>query len=226
VRYQKALVDAQRELVAELEEAQARGERMWQKLSIEEVLLRLQRLRFAAIISGDHNDPPTWGQWTRQGQQDAYVEDFKKAFDPERNEGYTAILVVCSMLLTGFDAPRKQALYLDKPMAGYGLLQAIARANRTYPGKEAGRVVDYFGLGGHLQRALEIYTRHNVHGGLWPILDELPVLRDRHQRVVSLFTRTAAPCRTPRTASNCCGMRGCGRASPSSCASSWRHSTC
>ena len=188
VRYQAALVEAQRALAAELETAQARGETMWEQLAIEKTLPRLRRLRFAAVISGDHNDPPDWGRWTRQGQQDADVEDFKKGFDPQRGEGYTAMLAVCSMLLTGFDAPREQALYIDRPMVGYELLQAIARVNRTFPGKERGLVLDYFGLGGHLQQALEIYTRNDVRGGLRPIEDELPLLRDRHRRVVSLFT--------------------------------------
>jgi type I restriction enzyme R subunit len=97
------------------------------------------------------------------------------------------MLVVRSMLLTGFDAPLEQVLYLDRPMDGYELLQAIARVNRTYPGKEVGLVVDYFGLAENLHRALEIYTRNDVHGGLRPIEDDLPKLRDRHQRVVSLF---------------------------------------
>jgi type I restriction enzyme R subunit len=91
------------------------------------------------------------------------------------------------MLLTGFDAPLEQVLYLDRPMDGYELLQAIARVNRTYPGKEVGLVVDYFGLAENLHRALEIYTRNDVHGGLRSIEDEVPKLRDRHQRVVSLF---------------------------------------
>jgi type I restriction enzyme R subunit len=188
VRYQTALVEARRELVAELEAARASGQEMWERLSIAEILPRLQRLQFAAIISGDHNDPPSWGQWSRQGQQDACVEDFKKGFDPERGEGCTAVLVVCSMLLTGFDAPPEQVLYLDRPMEGYELLQAIARVNRTYPGKENGLVVDYYGVAGNLHRALEIYTRNDIRGGLRPIRDELPKLRDRHQRVLNLFT--------------------------------------
>jgi type I restriction enzyme R subunit len=188
VRYQKALVQAQRDLVAELEAAQARGESTWEQLTIAEILPRLKRLEIAAVISGGHNDPRSWRAWSQQSSQDAYVEDFKRPFDPERGEGYTALLVVCSMLLTGFDAPRERALYLDKPLYGYALLQAIARVNRTYPGKETGLVVDYYGLADHLHRALEIYTRNNITGGLRPIVDEIPKLRDRHARVVALFT--------------------------------------
>ncbi len=219
VRYQKALVKAQAELVAELEAVHAGGATQWEQLSIAKLLPRLRRLKIAAVISGTNDDPPSWGRWTRQSRQDAAVADFKKAFtsltnltpfsspspnvrerekdnltplgSPSPNvgegEGNTAMLVVCSMLLTGFDAPLEQVLYLDRPMYGYELLQAIARVNRTYPGKEVGLVVDYFGLAENLHRALEIYTRNDVRGGLRPIEDDLPKLRDRHQRVVSLF---------------------------------------
>ncbi len=187
VRYQQALAVARRDLVAELEDARARGETVWAQLSIDAILPRLQRLEIAAIISQGSDDPHSWRAWTLQSRQDAYVDDFKKAFDPERNEGQTGLLVVCSMLLTGFDAPRERALYLDKPLTGYELLQAIARVNRTYPGKETGLVVDYFGLAAHLHQALEIYTRNDITGGLRPIQDEALTLRDRHARVVALF---------------------------------------
>jgi type I restriction enzyme R subunit len=187
VRYQQALTAARRDLVAELEDARARGETTWRRLTLGDILPRLQRLEIAAVISQGGDDPPSWRAWTLQSRQDAYVADFKKGFNPERNEGQTGILVVCSMLLTGFDAPRERALYLDKPLYGYELLQAIARVNRTYPGKDTGLVVDYFGLAEHLHRALEIYTRNDITGGLQPIQDEALTLRDRHARVVALF---------------------------------------
>ena len=71
-------------------------------------------------------------------------------------------------------------------MQGYELLQAIARVNRTYPGKETGLVVDYYGLAGHLHRALEIYTRNDIHDALRPIEDELPLLRPPRARRLAL----------------------------------------
>jgi type I restriction enzyme R subunit len=192
VRYQAALEEARDALVEELEWLAARENAPATPLHAALPYLDLiRRLKFAAVISGDHNDPPSWKRWTRKGQQDAHVEDFKRAFGDDRDNegrGETAMLVVCSMLLTGFDAPIEQALYVDRPLEGYELLQAIARVNRTYTGKEAGLVVDYFGLADHLHQALEIYTRNDIHGSLRPITDEVPKLRDRHARVVSLFT--------------------------------------
>jgi type I restriction enzyme R subunit len=189
VRCQKALVQARKELVAELEHLAHTGQREPGDLvAVLPHLDRIRRLEFTTIISGALNDPPSWRRWTRQGSQDAAVADFKKPLDPEKGEGYTALLVVVNMLLTGFDAPIEQALYLDRPMQGYELLQAIARVNRPYPHKETGLVVDYVGLAGHLDQALEIYTDNDIQDALRPIGDQIPLLRDRYQRVISLFT--------------------------------------
>ncbi|HUX75336.1 MAG TPA: type I restriction endonuclease subunit R [Anaerolineae bacterium] len=191
VRYQRAFVEAQRELVAELEALAAADEQARRASPLRGALPcldRVRRLKFATVISPYHNDPPSWRPWTRQGLQDAAVEDFKKAFDPEKDEGTTAMLIVKSMLLTGFDAPVEQVMYLDRPARGYELLQAIARVNRTYGTKACGLVVDYYGLAHHLKAALDLYAEGDVEGALRSIRDELPLLADRHQRAVSLFT--------------------------------------
>jgi type I restriction enzyme R subunit len=189
VRYQKALVEAKRALVQELEALARSGRDEPEELvAVLPHLDRIRRLDVAVVMSGAQNDPPSWRKWTRKSRHDAYVADFKKPFDPERGEGYMALLVVVNMLLTGFDAPLEQALYVDRRMEGYELLQAIARVNRTYPDKEVGLVVDYVALAGHLDRALEIYTANDIDGGLHPIDDLIPLLRDRYQRVASLFT--------------------------------------
>ncbi len=77
------------------------------------------------------------------------------------DDGPMAFLVVQSMLLTGFDAPVEQVLYLDCPLSGAGLLQAVARTNRLYPHKEWGQIVDYIGVGPELARSLAEYdTAH------------------------------------------------------------------
>jgi type I restriction enzyme R subunit len=99
---------------------------------------------------------------------------------------------VRTMLLTGFDAPVEQALYLDRFIQDAELLQAIARVNRTAPGKAAGLLVDYFGVGAHLQKALQAYAPEDAEdaiGALASITDEVPKLRDRHARVVALFAQ-------------------------------------
>lgn len=105
---------------------------------------------------------------------------------PEQRDGL-AFLCVKSMLLTGFDAPLEQVLYLDRFMQGHELLQAIARVNRTHTGKARGLVVDYFGIGGRLKEALAVYADEDVEGALVSIKDELPLLADRHRRVLAVF---------------------------------------
>ncbi|WBM80192.1 DUF3387 domain-containing protein [Cryobacterium breve] len=95
------------------------------------------------------------------------------------------------MLLTGFDAPVEQVLYLDRFIQDAELLQAIARVNRTATGKSAGFLVDYFGVGAHLQKALKAYAPEDAEdttGALASIIDELPKLADRHARVVAIFS--------------------------------------
>lgn len=78
-------------------------------------------------------------------------EKFKDSKDPLR------LVFVCAMWITGFDVPSCSTIYLDKPMKNHTLMQTIARANRKYPGKEAGLIVDYVGVFRKLQEALAIY---------------------------------------------------------------------
>jgi type I restriction enzyme R subunit len=103
-----------------------------------------------------------------------------------------AFLIVKSMLLTGFDAPIEGVMYLDRPIREAELLQAIARVNRTGFGKRCGIVVDYYGVAHHLKEALAAYADEDVDGALASLKDEVPVLRDRHLRVVDLFRSAAS----------------------------------
>jgi type I restriction enzyme R subunit len=118
-------------------------------------------------------------------QEREVIERFKRPADP------LALLIVCDRLLTGFDAPVEQVLYLDKPLRDHGLLQAIARVNRkTADGrKEYGLVVDYWGVSDELQEALAIFAPQDVEGALTPIADELPRLAARHRAAVRFFDR-------------------------------------
>lgn len=91
----------------------------------------------------------------------AYREELAKNFKNEHIEnGKKAkkIAIVVDMWLTGFDVPDLDVMYIDKPMKGHSLMQAIARVNRIFPGKESGLVVDYIGIRGHLEKALSEYT--------------------------------------------------------------------
>jgi type I restriction enzyme R subunit len=202
VRYQKALAEAHETLLADLdgldpllltlsEEALERSDPETRFLiRAYPHLDDIRRLEFAAVISGDHNDPPGWAAWTADARRDEHVARFKKPLDhddPAKRDGL-AFLCVKSMLLTGFDAPVEGVLYLDRSMRGHELLQAIARVNRTHPDKEAGLVVDYYGVTRHLEKALEDYGAEDVGGAMTSLVDELPILDIRHRRVLAVFT--------------------------------------
>ena len=207
VRYRKAFLAARDDLVALIEalpEQLTMGEAA--NLDIDgldrktQILLRalpqldlIKALDFIPIISGDHNDDPTWSQWTEKARQETAIEDFKKPLGLRAEKSSPiAFLLVRTMLLTGFDAPVEQVLYLDRFIQDAELLQAIARVNRTAKRKTAGLLVDYFGVGAHLQKALQAYASEDVEdvvGALTSITDELPKLRDRHARAVNLFAQ-------------------------------------
>ncbi len=149
----------------------------------------LARVEFAPIISGGNNDDPAWKVWTDSAQQEQRIKRFKQPLlhaDPSRADPL-AFMIVKSMLLTGFDAPIEGVMYLDRPIREAELLQTIARVNRTGHGKQFGIVVDYFGLAHHLRDALKVYADEDIDGALQSLKDEVPILRDRHLRVVDLF---------------------------------------
>lgn len=208
VRYREALLAARDDLVAQIErlpELLVRGAEDG-SLDIDgldrrrQVLVRalpqlelIRILDFVPVISADHNDDPAWAPWTDKSRQDAVIAEFKKPLGlPGDQTSPVAFLLVRTMLLTGFDAPVEQALYLDRFIQDAELLQAIARVNRTSPGKAAGLLVDYFGVGAHLQKALQAYAPEDAEdavGALASIADEVPKLRDRLARVVALFAQ-------------------------------------
>jgi len=147
----------------------------------------IERLEFGAVISGGDDDPSEWATWINNPDQ--RVRDFKKPFthtDPAKQSGL-AFLCVKSMLLTGFDAPVAGVLYLDRMMRDHELLQAIARVNRTYPNKNAGLIVDFYGVVRHLKEALDAYSSDDIYGALVSLADELPRLAETHRRVLSIF---------------------------------------
>lgn len=150
----------------------------------------LRALEMAVIVSGDHNDPESWWDWSNKEKQDENVKRFKRRLAVERTEKADplALLVVNNMLLTGFDAPIEQVMYLDRKVIAHDLLQAIARVNRTCGRKKCGYVVDYIGVARHLNDALKDYDGEDVTGALIDINVELPKLIDRRNRAVAVFT--------------------------------------
>lgn len=152
-------------------------------LNAYEHLDAIQQLSAAAVISGSKGDPPSWDTWSDPAGTRRHIARFKQ---PIAEDGL-AFLCVCTKLLTGFDAPVEQVLYLDRPIKEHNLLQAIARVNRRYRSKRHGLVVDYYNVGAHLHEALEAYSDEDVRGALTDISRELPRLRDRHARVLQFF---------------------------------------
>lgn len=147
------------------------------------------------IISGDHNDEKYLTQYTDKVHQKKVIANFKKPFGidkqgtEEKNKKFnnTAFLIVKDMLLTGFDAPIAQVMYIDRKLQDHTLMQAIARVNRTYKGKECGYVVDYHGLATHLTEALELFSSDDIEGSYQSLKDEIPKLKAKHTRVMSFF---------------------------------------
>jgi len=104
-----------------------------------------------------------WGHGDFKDIRDTIVEKFKE-------EEYPKILIVTDMLLTGFDAPILQTMYLDKPLKEHRLLQAIARTNRPYKGvKEAGLIIDYVGIFSNFKKAFQMYEEDEIEGAVYDI---------------------------------------------------------
>ncbi|GAB2773023.1 HsdR family type I site-specific deoxyribonuclease [Streptomyces daliensis] len=109
--------------------------------------------------------------------------------DPVHPESPVAFLIVKSMLLTGFDAPREQALYLDRPIRDAELLQAVARVNRPMEGKDVGYVVDYYGVFEHLAGALAEYRDADVDDTMRSLSEEIKGLEPAAQAVREYLRR-------------------------------------
>jgi type I restriction enzyme, R subunit len=139
----------------------------------------------AVIFSAGHNDEEELRRHhITKEQEKEYIERFKKPFAEDK----LAMLIVCDKLLTGFDAPVEQVMYLDKPLREHNLLQAIARTNRRYDeNKSYGLIVDYFGVSRFLDQALAIFSSNDVKGALESIDDELPRLEQRHRKAKRFF---------------------------------------
>jgi len=140
----------------------------------KEKLDELHGPQSAVVFSTAHNDEEGLARYhTTEWERKDLIERFLRRDDP------LSILIVCDMLLTGFDAPVEQVMYLDAPLREHSLLQAIARVNRPAEGKNYGLVVDYWGVSDNLQEALEMFAPQEVAGALLPRDSELPRLEAR-----------------------------------------------
>ena len=150
VRYKKHIDGVLINAIEDLEKANPN------KINLEQ----LKKLQTDVIISGSHNDLPHLKAYSDKSKHVTTIKSFKLPFDVEDEgvAGNVGIVIVRDMLLTGFDAPVEQVMYLDKVIIAHNLLQAIARVNRIVgEGKDKGFVVDYVGIGHHLKKAIDNY---------------------------------------------------------------------
>jgi type I restriction enzyme R subunit len=157
VRYKQALEEALQQKIEELE-----------KNNLDKVDLdTLKKLKVAVVISSSQNDDPSIykKEYTDKQEQDKNIKRFKMPFDKVDESGISGdvgFIVVNEMLVTGFDAPIEQVLYLDRPIKNHNLLQAIARVNRVYKNKSCGFVVDYVGILRNLEKSLAVYSDEDI----------------------------------------------------------------
>jgi type I restriction enzyme R subunit len=141
------------------------------------------------VMTGSASDPMDWQPHIRnKGRREALAKRFRDAADPFR------IVLVRDMWLTGFDAPSLHTMYVDKPMRGHGLMQAIARVNRVFRDKPGGLVVDYLGLAHELKAALATYTESGGTGRT--ALDQgeaVAVMLEKYEVCCGLFGPITTP---------------------------------
>lgn len=134
-----------------------------------------------------------WNKMMKQyGDSDRYEEVMKNKF----RDGEIDILIVCSKLLTGFDAPVCQVLYIDKELKEHGLLQAIARTNRICEGKDYGLIVDYRGLIENLDTAMDMYSgaglenfeSSDLKGVVVDVMSAVGTLRSEYSNITAEFS--------------------------------------
>ena len=199
VRYREALLAARDQLVREVERLPARmldadpedlDRRTAFLVRARARLELLKAIDFVPVISpGTANDEERYTEWTDERSQEQRIDAFKQPFPDQLSEGEhpIAFLIVKSMLLTGFDAPVEQVLYVDRSLKEAELLQAVARVDRPAKRKSCGYVVDYYGVANHLAEALKAYAAGDIQGVLKDLRDEIAKLEPRRRRLQLLF---------------------------------------
>ncbi len=161
-------------------------------IDLHEALVRLRpewahadddKGRIKVVMTGAAADPTAWQPHIRnKPRREGLARRFRDAGDPLR------IVLVRDMWLTGFDAPSLHTMYIDKPMRGHGLMQAIARVNRVFRDKPGGLVVDYLGLAPELRQALATYTASGGKGETaFDQSEAVAVMLEKHDICRGLF---------------------------------------
>lgn len=135
------------------------------------------------VMTGSASDPVEWQQHIRnKSRREKLANNFrKKPAHPFK------LVIVRDMWLTGFDAPCLHTMYIDKPMRGHGLMQAIARVNRVFRDKPGGLVVDYLGIADELKKALSDYTERDRDMTGIPQEEAVALMLEKYEVVLSMF---------------------------------------
>ena len=135
------------------------------------------------VMTGSASDPVDWQKHIRsKSGRETLANRFRDPDDPFR------VVLVRDMWLTGFDAPSLHTMYVDKPMQGHGLFQAITRVNRVFKDKPGGLVVDYLGLANDLRKAVENYTRSGGRGeAAFNKADAIAVMLEKYEVCCGMF---------------------------------------
>jgi len=134
------------------------------------------------VMTGAASDPPEWQQHIgNKARRDLLAKRARDAKDPLK------LVIVRDMWLTGFDAPCMHTMYVDKPMQGHGLMQAIARVNRVFRDKPAGLVVDYIGIAQNLKAALAQYSARDQETTGIDEAEAVAVLLEKYEVVRTMY---------------------------------------
>jgi type I restriction enzyme, R subunit len=134
------------------------------------------------VMTGSASDPPEWQKHVGNGKsRDELAKRARDASDPLK------LVIVRDMWLTGFDAPSMHTMYVDKPMRGHGLMQAIARVNRVFRDKPSGLIVDYIGVAQNLKSALAQYSPRDRERTGIDESEAIAVLQEKYEGVSGMF---------------------------------------
>jgi type I restriction enzyme R subunit len=187
VRYKKWTDEALKKIITELEQNNP------YLVNIE----LLKTIKSAVVISSTHNDLPHIREHTDSDDHVKHIAGFKLSYDSKSDDivGDVGFLIVHNMLITGFDAPIEQVMYLDRVIKDHNLLQAIARVNRVgNEFKDKGFVIDYVGIGHHLKDALAYYEEKEQIDEIIEALsspeEELSNLVEAHKKLKELIEKS------------------------------------
>jgi type I restriction enzyme R subunit len=161
-------------------------------ITYKEELDRLSSPHSKIIMTSDPTKDKQKG-WDKYELTEKEKENYEKRFNLPIKEEPLSILIVVDMLLTGFDSPILQAMYLDQGLKEHTLLQAIARVNRPYSEKKThGLIIDYWGISKDLRDAFELYDDTDIQNSLKLLDDQKELLKEQHKKVMNYFTNLSS----------------------------------